>query len=278
MGSFMYDVYYQGDNYIDLDDFISKVWSQYYMSFSILYGVNAIIVIPICLIKELSKMKNVSLIGIVCLIYVILVIVIQTPFFIIKNVKDDVYSNPNINWSNIGNAFSTFWFFKGTAVFFFGYTCHNGVFAIYSKLKNNVIRRTNKVLTRSIYIVFAIYFFSAVCGFMSVPIFTPDLIVYRKTIFKNDMFMSVAKLGMTFTLLMATPVNYNVFRMSIFKLAWDNKEIDNLRNYLITIPTMILCILVAILYNKVMAYLSILGGFCSVLICFIFPGKILFEK
>jgi len=274
LGSFMYDVYYQGSDYIDLDDFIKKVWSQYYMSFPILYGVNAIIVIPICLIKELSKMKNVSLAGLMCLIYVILVIVIQSPFFIIENVKNDIYSKPEINWSNVGSSFTTLWFFKGTAVFFLGYTCHQGVFTIYSTLKNNVIRRTNKVLRRSTILIFIIYILSALCGFLSVPILPPDLIVYRKSIFSTDVFMTIAKLGMTFTLLMAIPVNYNCLRLSLFKLVWNTHEIGNFKNFLITIPVMAVSILVAILYTQVMSYLSILGGFCSVLVCFIFPGNI----
>jgi amino acid permease len=43
-------------------------------------------------------------------------------------------------------------------------------------------------------------------------------------------------------------------------------------NYLITIPTLLITCLVGALYTEIIAYISILGGFCSVVIAFLFPG------
>jgi len=272
----MYDLYFAGDDYKNLDDFILQYWDLNYIKFPILYAFNAMIIIPLSLIKDLSKMKFVSLIGVFVVILVILVVVIQSPFFIIHNIQEGILSSDKINWFNAGTGFyvDSLWFFRGTAVFFFAFTCHTGVFPVYASLKNNHIRRINKVFQRSIFLVYVLYMFAGICGFLSVPIDCPDLIVYRNTIFGNDIFMTIAKIGMMFTLSMAIPVNYSVFRMSFFEVVWKTKEVDNCRNLYITIPMLLLCTLVGLLYQRILGYLSILGVFCSVIICFFFPGKL----
>jgi len=46
-------------------------------------------------------------------------------------------------------------------------------------------------------------------------------------------------------------------------------------NIIITIPTLVISVIIGALYNKVVNYISILGGFCGVIISFIIPGNIL---
>jgi hypothetical protein len=41
---------------------------------------------------------------------------------------------------------------------------------------------------------------------------------------------------------------------------------------MITVPTLLLTCLIGALYTGIIAYISILGGFCSVVIAFLFPG------
>jgi hypothetical protein len=41
---------------------------------------------------------------------------------------------------------------------------------------------------------------------------------------------------------------------------------------MITIPTLLITCLVGALYDNIISYISILGGFCSVIIGFLFPG------
>lgn len=41
---------------------------------------------------------------------------------------------------------------------------------------------------------------------------------------------------------------------------------------MITIPTILITCFVGCLYDKITAYISILGGFCSVVIAFLMPG------
>jgi membrane protein DedA with SNARE-associated domain len=41
---------------------------------------------------------------------------------------------------------------------------------------------------------------------------------------------------------------------------------------MITIPTLLITCLIGALYDSIISYISILGGFCSVTIAFLFPG------
>lgn len=41
---------------------------------------------------------------------------------------------------------------------------------------------------------------------------------------------------------------------------------------MITIPTLLISCLIGALYDSIISYISILGGFCSVTIGFLFPG------
>ncbi len=61
----------------------------------------------------------------------------------------------------------------------------------------------------------------------------------------------------------------------IFFKQFFNNFISNFlffRNLMITIPTLLITCLIGALYTGIIAYISILGGFCSVVIAFLFPG------
>lgn len=68
----MYSVGFTG-KYPDYKDFSLNVWDQYYFKFPIMYGI-CLILIPLCLIKDISKMRIASLFSIASLIYAIFVL------------------------------------------------------------------------------------------------------------------------------------------------------------------------------------------------------------
>lgn len=47
---------------------------------------------------------------------------------------------------------------------------------------------------------------------------------------------------------------------------------------MITIPTILLAITIGSLYGSIQDYIDLLGGFCAVIISFIFPGNIFFNS
>lgn len=154
-------------------------------------------------------------------------IVIQSPSYFEEFLKNNPSSS--VNWYDLSTGFTPeLNFFRGTATVFFAYTCHVGAFPVYKTLKHNVIRRINKVFRRSILLDAFVYVIVGTCGFLTQPIGTPDLIIYREPKFGGiDLAMLIARLLIAVNLTLSAPANYNAFRLSILELVWGTNEVSN---------------------------------------------------
>ena len=148
-----------------------------------------------------------------------MVIVIEFPFYFY-----DYLTNPaknslgRINWFDMTGAFSNnYSFFKGSSVILFSFTCHLGAFPVYKSLRNNVFTRVEKVFRRSILLDYILYMLVGICGALSVPYYVPEIILNRESLFQNDFFIILSKLGIAFTLIFSIPANYNSFRLSFLE-------------------------------------------------------------
>ena len=84
----------------------------------------------------------------------------------------------------------------------------------------------------------------------------------------------MAKIGIIFNLFFSTPANYAGLILSFFGLVWGNTNITNKKNIIVTVCILILVILIGALYDKILDYIELLGGFCSVIYCILIPGLI----
>ena len=264
------------NEYEDFSVYHEKYWSQqYYLKFPIMFGIT-ILVIPLCLLKDISKMRIPSLIGVMALIYSILVIIVESFFYLIN---ENLPSGESMNWYDIRPAFS--WddglpIFGGISTVFYLYSCHAGAFPVYKALRNNTTRRIKKVFRRSILLDICIYFTVAAASFITSPFKPPELILYRKNLsgFDPDYFILIAKFGIIFNLFFSTPANYAGLRLSVFELVWGNTNITKTKNLVVTIVILSVVTLIGALYDKILAYIELLGGFCSTVYCILIPGLI----
>ena len=264
------------DEYEDFSAYHEDYWSkQYYLKFPIMFGIT-ILVIPLCLLKDISKMRIPSLIGVMALIYSILVIIVESFFYLIN---ENLPSGEPMNWYDIRPAFS--WddglpIFGGISTVFYLYSCHAGAFPVYKALRNNTTRRIKKVFRRSILLDICIYFTVAAASFITSPFKPPELILYRKNLsgFDPDYFILIAKFGIIFNLFFSTPANYAGLRLSVFELVWGNTNITKTKNLVVTIVILSVVTLIGALYDKILAYIELLGGFCSTVYCILIPGLI----
>ena len=270
---------FENPSKITFDSFEKTVWETPTIKYPVMFG-TSILLIPLCLLKDLSKMSFTSTIGICALLYTIFVIVFQSPFFY-KYYKDNYFDEKNPHTHpNIYNATPSLRpdlnIFQCFATVFFCFTCHIGAFPVYNSLKNNTTKRIHKVFRRSLGLDFIIYFLVSVCGYLTAPLTQPSLIIYRENngVIENDIFMTIAKLGITVCLSMAIPPNYNSFRISFLELFLGSNEITDKSNYLLTIPTILITTFIAAVYNDILKFISLLGGFCGVIIAFLMPGLI----
>jgi len=251
-----------------------EVWEQTnYLKFPIMYGVAAL-VFPLCLLKDISKMRIPSLIGVLALVYSIIVVIIESFFYLINENWDKSF-----NWIDIRDAFKYeegIPFFGGLATVFYLYSCHAGAFPVYKSLRNNTTRRIKKVFRRSILLDVVIYFLIAAASFITVPNEKIELILYRKNLsgFDPDYFIIIAKAGIIFNLFFSTPANYAGFRLSFFELVWGNTNLTNVKNLIVTGGVLLVVTTIGAVYDKVLQYVELLGGFCSVVYCILIPGLI----
>ena len=122
----------------------------------------------------------------------------------------------------------------------------------------------------------SVYFCVAAASFITSPINPPELILYREDLeqFSPDYFIIAAKVGIIFNLFFSTPANYAGLRISLFELIWGNSEITNTKNFLVTFFILLLVVTTGALYDEILEYIELLGGFCSVIYCFLIPGLI----
>ena len=281
LGSIIYDIMkifnkLDTEKYDTFEKFKENYWrKELSIKFPVMFGV-ALLVFPLCLLKDVSKMRFASLIGVLALIYSIIVIIIES-FFFLKYKNWDLLSE--MNWFDIRKSFSVddgIPFFGGVATVFYIYSCHAGAFPVYKTLRNNTTRRIKKVFRRSILLDIMVYVCVAAASFITSPINPPELILYRENLegFSPDYFIIVAKVGIIFNLFFSTPANYAGLRLSLFELIWGNSNITNGKNFIVTTLILSIVVLTGALYDKILEYIELLGGFCSVIYCFLIPGLI----
>ena len=253
-----------------------EYWTQkLYLKFPIMLGIAAL-VFPLCLLKDITKMRLASLFGVLALVYSILVVIVESFFYLFKENWDKVRE---MNWIDIRPAFkleSGVPFFGGMATVFYIYSCHAGAFPVYKNLRNNTTKRIKKVFRRSIILDVTIYVSIAAASFLTSPFEPPELILYRPNLsgFNPDYLILIAKVGIICNLFFSTPANYAGFRLSFFELVWGNTNLTNTKNFFVTLGVLLVVVLIGALYDKILEYIELFGGFCSVIYCILIPALI----
>ena len=158
-----------------------------------------ILLFPLCLAKDIGKMRFFSLFGIISLSYTILVLLIECPFFwnyYLKNVYVKEDKSTHANWVDITRAFnSNLDFFTGFATIIFSFANHQGALPVERALHTTDEKIMNKVFLISIILTLIIYFLTYISSFLTTPLKSEDLIIFRESIFNNDIFMNIAKIA-----------------------------------------------------------------------------------
>lgn len=200
-----------------MNSFCNKsFWNDYIWRFSVMYGIVCFILLPLSLMRDLSKLRMFSIFACLSLFLMMFIIIFQTPSY--YNYWQSKKKNPNdvvYNFFDISTGFtSDLFFFKGTATIFYSFACHVGALPVMKTLKNNYNRRIQKVIRRSVGMDIVCYLILGICGYLSCPFNTPDLIIERPKIGDHDYFMTLGRLLFLFTLLFKMPTSYISLRIS----------------------------------------------------------------
>ena len=278
-GRFIQNIAYN-KRYETYDDFLDDKWGKLYIKVPFYIGASLAISL-MCLIDDINKLSFSSYIGVGAMIYTLLVITVQChsyyqyykKHFYLKNVES---THPN--WTNLGDAFKKdLDFFKGMANLFCAYACHPNIFPVYAGFKEDKGDRKEGLRKMSLGTIFAtvlttvLHILSIVCSFLTDPITPEDLIIYRKS--KDggkDIFMAIAKLAVFVSLIFTLPSYYFTLRLCVSN-SFMHGKITTKFNTIFTFCSVFGCAVIAIIYDKILNYLSYIGGFISVFICYLFP-------
>ena len=276
IGESIYYLYYYKD-YKDFDDFNENSnWNSFFCRYCLPFLLLSI-VYPLCLIKDVAKLRFVSFFGIITIFGLIFLIFFQSFSYIKHNIKKngskkitDLY-----NFYNIKKGFSSdLHIFQMVSSIYFATCIHIGAIPIFNTLKNNVRRRMYKVVRRTIVIDIFIFVVIANLGYLTCPKDTPSLIIERPSKNKNkaDVPMCIGRLALVITLIMKLPNVYATLRITLFDKLWGTTKITNLKNYILTFVVIFFCCTVSVLYTEINGYIKLMGGVCSTLVGFIFPS------
>ena len=278
-GRFIQNIAYN-KRYETYDDFLDDKWGKLYIKVPFYIGASLAISL-MCLIDDINKLSFSSYIGVGAMIYTLLVITVQChsyyqyykKHFYLKNVES---THPN--WTNLGDAFKKdLDFFKGMANLFCAYACHPNIFPVYAGFKEDKGDRKEGLRKMSLGTIFAtvlttvLHILSIVCSFLTDPLTPEDLIIYRKS--KDggkDIFMAIAKLAVFVSLIFTLPSYYFTLRLCVSN-SFMHGKITTKFNTIFTFCSVFGCAFIAIIYDKILNYLSYIGGFISVFICYLFP-------
>ena len=258
--------------YNSVEDFATNsFWNKLWLKFIVCYGIMGFFLLPLCLLKNASKMRYASTFGIFSLFFLIFIVVIECPFYIKKYIYEE---KQEVNIKDITSGLKEdMKLLQSIVTVFYAFSCHVGAFPVLETLHNPTERRSKKVLKRAISIDIICYLIIGAAGYLTQPIDTPDLIIERNKILDNDWLMTIGEICFIFTLLAKISANYNALRSCILVLLnYNTADFSNYVNFMITIIVLLGTTFIAVIFQSISDYISLIGSFCTVLISFYIPG------
>ena len=262
--------------YSGVEEFAEEsFWNKLKIKFIVCYLIAIIVLSPLCLLKNISKMRYASMFGIFSLFFLIFVVVIECPFYIKYNFVDN---NMELNYADVISGFKgDMKILQSISTLFYAFACHVGVFPVLNTLRSPTPQRINLLFKKSIILDIGCYIIIGISGYLTQPVDTPDLIIERKKIFKNDFLMIIGQVSFIFTLIAKICANYNALRIcliNLFGLNNSQNQFSNKVNFIVTGCCLMITTFIAVVFQSISSYISLIGGFCSVIISVLIPGLI----
>ena len=180
----------------------------------------------------MSSFKNLSMLSLACLIFTILVVVIEYPFY-------SLYYKDRFEDSclQVTTTCYSAQFFNGAGIILFAFTNQCNVLPVYSELVNPVKYRLMKIIKRSIILVLALYICMSVPGYLSTLNNTPEVVLSRQPFtskWSTDWF-SIGCSCLVVTVMVTNIVlNYIPFRNSLYYMTTGREKFSTKFNIICT--------------------------------------------
>lgn len=188
--------------------------------------VSIFILFPLCIMRDLSSLRYVSIASLGALIYTVIILSIELPSYY-RHFSKITDSKPFYFDLNL---------FTGSSMVFFSYTCQIQTLPIYNELKNPSLPRMNKVINRALFVDMAFYMSIACVGFFSQFDYTDPIVLERILLpgQTRDIPVVIALITNLLCLICAFPANYNPLRLAFFTQVMGRNNFSNKENLIFT--------------------------------------------
>ena len=218
--------------------------------------------------KSLDKFRYISFYSFIVFIYIILVLIIQMPFYYKELEKE---AENDFNFYNM----STPSFFQNLGLSIFAYNCLTLFTDVTKTVKAPTTKRLRTVFFRTFTILFIFLLLIGLVGYISVgkkKAKLLDLIIYREQIGTSDYFMTFGKFILIFVLFINLALNtFPLKTMMATALKW---EINSWQNLVLSLTNSLLPVVFALIFTNISDYVRISGCLSGTIIIFIIPGVI----
>ena len=226
------------------------------------------IMLPLCLLRNISTLQYASMVGSLALIYSCFLIVGQSYFYYEHETHDNGKTIPLFKPLSLK-------IFHSFSVFLFGYAQHNGVLPIFDELARSSRRRTKAVLDKAFLLEVVLFFSIGLGGFFSLQDPTPSIFLNRKDLeyksMNKDYFVIIAQCLFCMTLHCTVAINNNILRNALKSLIFKGKEITKKVDFIIVFMLLLITNVVTYFISDVLDIISIVGSICSVIVCLVSP-------
>lgn len=154
----------------------------------------------------------------------------------------------------------------------FTFNFHVNALNIYNKIGQHKTKNLGKqILIKTTIFLLIIYLVIGLFGYITQPINTPDLIFKRYSIYNKDTYMDLAKGFLIITIICKIPIFYNGLKVTYYQYFYKSEIVSNSINLKFTFISLLINTTISVIYSDIDDYITILGGYSSVTVCFMYP-------
>jgi len=222
--------------------------------------------IPLSLIKNISTLQYASLIGTFVLIFLMVVMFIESFYFYDKGISENRHI---VYFKDISLKY-----LDSFSIYLFAFSPHNGFFLIIKEMTRPNLRRTQSVIHRSIFLQLVFFVIIGYSGFFSLLEKVPNIFISRDPLANfdpHDYLMQIVKILFFISLHCMCAINFNLLRGTISSLCFKGKDMTQSQNIYVTSIMFTLSNFVAFFSKNVVDVIGIVSGISVSFICYIFP-------
>uniref|UniRef100_A0A4W3JJB7 Solute carrier family 38 member 1 n=1 Tax=Callorhinchus milii TaxID=7868 RepID=A0A4W3JJB7_CALMI len=234
--------------------------------------VTLVIILPLCLFKNLGYLGYTSGFSLACMIFFLIVVIwkkteIPCPFTVSNSscISDGVKCNAKYFVLNEKTVYAL-------PTMAFAFVCQPSLLPIYSELKNRTSRRMKKVSNISVFAMFIMYLLTAIFGYLTFydDVNSELLCSYSD---KRDQTILIVRLAVITAVILTVPVLLFTIRSSILLIALKGK-FSWFWHIITTLVLLIACNVLVILIPSIKDVFAVIGSSSANMLIFIIPASL----